>query len=85
MKNLTPEQIITKIGVYALASLAVIGFFAAFLCMCNADFSVFNGTVIEAIFIFLILVLLLIIGFCFPASFLMNFSSIAASLKKKIY
>ena len=83
MKNSSIEQVITKTCVCSLAPLAVIGFFAAFLSMCGADFSVFYDTFIESVFLFIVLVLSLLVGFCFPASLLLNFSSIAASLKNR--
>ena len=75
------ERIITKTGIVSLAILAVIGVFAALFCALEIDLDLFVGEAIEKIF-FLILTLSILVGFCFPTSFLMNFSSIAASLRK---
>jgi ACR3 family arsenite efflux pump ArsB len=82
MRKSTIEQAITKVGVCSLASLAVIGILAAFFCMCEIDFSILSGTVIESVFCFILIVLSILVGFCFPASILINCSSIAASLKE---
>ena len=59
-----------------------IGIFAAFFCIFEIELDIFNGTLIEALFGFSVLVLSILVGFCFPASFLINCSSIAAVLKK---
>lgn len=82
MKKSPIEQAITKTGVYSLAILAAIGIFAAFFCIFEIELDIFNGTLIEALFVFSVLVLSILVGFCFPASFLINCSSIAAVLKK---
>jgi hypothetical protein len=47
------------------------------------DIDLFVGTAIEDIFFFILAVLGILVGFCFPTSFLMNFSSIAVSLRKR--
>ena len=77
------EKIITKTGVISLAALAVIGIFASLFGSMEIDVDLFVGTPIEDIFLFVILVLSILVSFCFPTSFLMNFSSIAASLRKR--
>ncbi len=77
------EQIITKTGVVSLAALAVIGVFASLFGTMGIDVDLFVGTAIEDIFLFIVLVLSILVSFCFPTSFLMNFSSIAASLRKR--
>ncbi len=76
------EKIITKTGIVSLAILGAIGIVAALFCAARIDLDLFTGTVAEDIFIFIMAVLGILVGFCFPASFLMNFSSIAASLWK---
>ena len=81
MKNLTPEQIITRTGVVALAILAAIGFFAVFLAICGADYEVFYDTIFADLYWFTLIVLFILVGFCVPTSLLINCSSIAASLK----
>jgi hypothetical protein len=82
MKNLTTEQTITKVGIYSLAALAVIGIIATFLCACEIDLSSITCTFLEQLFYFIVITLFILVGFCFPASFLINCSSIAASLKE---
>lgn len=77
------EQIINKTGVISLAALAVIGIFASLFGSMEIDVDLFVGTPIENIFLFVILVLSILVSFCFPTSFLMNFSSIAHSLRKR--
>ena len=82
MKNLTTEQTITKAGIYSLAALAVIGIIATFLTACDIELSTITCTFLEQLFFFIVVSLFILVGFCFPASFLMNCSSIAASLKE---
>ena len=82
MRNLTTEQKITKVGVFSLAALAVIGIIATFLCACEIDLSSITCTFLEQLLYFIVVTLFILVGFCFPASFLMNCSSIAASLKE---
>ena len=82
MKNLTTEQKITKVGVLSLAALAIIGIIAAFLCACEIELSTITCTFLEQLFFFIVVSLCILVGFCFPVSFLMNCSSIAASLKE---
>jgi len=76
------EKIITKTGIVSLAILAVIGVFAALFCALEIDLDLFVGEAIEKIFFLILTALSILVGFCFPTSFLMNFSSIAASLRK---
>ena len=76
------EKIITKTGIVSLAILAVIGVFAALFCTLEIDLDLFVGEAIEKIFFLILTALSILVGFCFPTSFLMNFSSIAASLRK---
>ena len=76
------ERIITKTGIVSLAILAVIGVFAALFCALEIDLDLFVGEAIEKIFFLILTALSILVGFCFPTSFLMNFSSIAASLWK---
>ena len=76
------EKIITKTGIVSLAILAVIGVFAALFCALEIDMDLFVGEAIEKIFFLILTALSILVGFCFPTSFLMNFSSIAASLRK---
>lgn len=77
------EKIITKTGVISLAALCVIGILAAFFSAVGLDIDLLVCKAIEDIFIFVMAVLGILVGFCFPASFLMNFSSIAVSLRKR--
>lgn len=83
MKNLTTEQTITKVGIYSLAALAIIGIIATFLTACDIDLSIITGNFLEQLFFFIVVSLFIFVGFCFPVSFLMNCSSIAASLKEE--
>lgn len=76
------ERIITKTGIVSLAVLAVIGVFAALFCALEIDLDLFVGEAIEKLFFLILTALTILVGFCFPTSFLMNFSSIAASLRK---
>ena len=76
------ERIITKTGIVSLAILAVIGVFAALFCALEIDLDLFVGEAIEKIFFLILTALSILVGFCFPTSFLLNFSSIAASLRK---
>ena len=77
------EKIITRTGIVSLAILGVIGIVAALFCTVGIDLDLFAGTVAEDIFCFSLIVLSILVGFCFPASFLMNFSSIAVSIRNK--
>lgn len=77
------EKIITKTGIVSLAALAAIGIIASLFGAMGIDVDLFVGTAVEDIFLFIVLVLTILVSFCFPTSFLMNFSSIAASLRKK--
>ena len=63
--------------------IAAIGIIASLFGAMGIDVDLFVGTAIEDIFLFIVLVLSILVSFCFPTSFLMNFSSIAASLRKK--
>ena len=77
------EKIITKTGIVSSAALAAIGIIASLFGAMGIDVDLFVGTAIEDIFLFIVLVLSILVSFCFPTSFLMNFSSIAASLRKR--
>ena len=77
------EKIITKTGIVSLAALAAIGIIASLFGAMGIDVDLFVGTAVENIFLFIVLVLSILVSFCFPTSFLMNFSSIAASLRKR--
>lgn len=77
------EKIITKTGIVSLAALAAIGIIASLFGAMGIDVDLFVGTAVEDIFLFIVLVLSILVSFCFPTSFLINFSSIAASLRKK--
>lgn len=77
------EKIITKTGIVSLAALAAIGIIASLFGAMGIDVDLFVGTAVEDIFFFIVLVLSILVSFCFPTSFLMNFSSIVASLRKK--
>ena len=77
------EKVITKTGIVSLAILGAIGIVAALFCAARIDLDLFTGTVAEDIFCFILIVLSILVGFCFPTSFLMNFSSIAISLRSK--
>ena len=77
------EKIITKTGIVSLAALAAIGIIASLFGAMGIDVDLFEGTAVEDIFLFIVLVLSILVSFCFPTSFLMNFSSIAASLRKR--
>lgn len=83
MRNLTTEQKITKVGIFSLAALAVIGIIATFLCACEIDLCTVTCDFLEQLFFFIVVTLSILVGFCFPASFLINCSSIAASLKEE--
>ena len=77
------EKIITKTGIVSLAALAAIGIIASLFGAMGINVDLFVGTAIEDIFLFIVLVLSILVSFCFPTSFLMNFSSIAASFRKR--
>lgn len=77
------EKIITKTGIVSLAALAAIGIIASLFGAMGIDVDLFVGTAIEDIFLLIVLVLSILVSFCFPTSFLINFSSIAASLRKR--
>ena len=77
------EKIITKTDIVSLAALAAIGIIASLFGAMGIDVDLFVGTAIEDIFLFIVLVLSILVSFCFPTSFLINFSSIAASLRKR--
>ena len=77
------EKIITKTGIVSLAALAAIGIIASLFGAMGIDVDLFVGTAVEDIFLFIVLVLSILVSFCFPTSFLINFSSVAASLRKR--
>ena len=77
------EKIITRTGIVSLAILGVIGIVAALFCTVGIDLDFLAGTVAEDAFFFILIALSILVGFCFPASFLMNFSSIAVSIRNK--
>ena len=74
------EKPITKIGIISLAALAAIGILASLIGACGIDLDIFVSTPVEDLFYFILLTLSILVAFCLPASFLMNISSIAASL-----
>jgi hypothetical protein len=80
MRNLTTEQKITKVGIFSLAALAVIGILATFFGVCEIDFD-FLPDFCEGIFLFTLSTLSILACFCLPVSFLMTLISIANSLK----
>ena len=81
MKQLTKfEKPITKIGIISLAALAVIGVIASIISACEIDLDIFEATLVEGMFYFILLVLSILVAFCLPTSFLINLSRIAASL-----
>lgn len=81
MKQLTKfEKPITKIGIISLAALAAIGIIASIIIACEIDLSIFESTPVEGMFHLILLVLSILVAFCIPTSFLINLSSIAASL-----
>ena len=82
MKQLTKfEKAITKIGIISLAALAAIGILASLIEACGIDLGIFVSTPVENLFHFILLALSILVAFCLPASFLMNISSIASSLR----
>ena len=74
------EQKITRTGVISLAALANIGIIACFTGAFGIDMSIFSHTPIEDMFLFILGVLFILVGFCFPVSFLMNISKLASGL-----
>ena len=80
MRKLTTEQKITKVGIFSLAALAVIGILATFFGVCEIDFD-FLPDFCEGIFLFTLSTLSILACFCLPVSFLMTLISIANSLK----
>jgi len=80
MRKLTTEQKITKVGIFSLAALAVIGILATFFGVCEIDFD-FLPDFCEGIFLFTLSTLSILACFCLPMSFLMTLISIANSLK----
>ena len=80
MRKLTTEQKITKVGIFSLAALAVIGILATFFGVCEIDFD-FLPDFCEGIFLFTLSTLSILACFCLPVSFLMTLISIANSLQ----
>lgn len=81
MKTTRIEKAITKIGIISLAALAAIGIIASIISACGTDLDIFVSTPVEDLFYFILLTLSILVAFCLPASFLMNISSIASSLR----
>ena len=75
------HQLVTKTGIISLAALAVIGIIASFVALCQVDLDCFPE-LLEEIHLFIVLTLSILVGFCFPVSFLMTLTSIAKSLKR---
>ena len=80
MRKLTTEQKITKVGIFSLAALAVIGILATFFGVCEIDFD-FLPDFCEGIFLFTLSTLSILACFCLPMSILMTLISIANTLK----
>ena len=80
MRQQNIEQKITRTGVISLAALSIIGIIACFTGAFNIDMSIFSSTPIEDMFLFILGVLFILVGFCFPVSFLMNISKLASGL-----
>ena len=80
MKTTKIEKAITKIGIISLAALAAIGILASLIGACGTDLDIFVSTPVEDMFYFILLTLSILVAFCIPTSFLINLSSIAASL-----
>ena len=80
MRKLTTEQKITKVGIFSLAALAVIGILATFFGVCEIDFD-FLPDFCEGLFLFTLSTLSILACFCLPMSFLMTLISIANTLK----
>ena len=81
MKTTKIEQNITRTGIISLAALAAIGIIASFISACEIDLDIFESTPFENLLYFILLTLSILVTFCLPSSFLMNVSSIAASLR----
>ena len=81
MKTTRIEKAITKIGIISLAALAAIGILASLIGASGTDLDIFVSTPVEDLFYFILLTLSILVAFCLPASFLMNISSIASSLR----
>lgn len=80
MRLQTIEQKITKAVVISLAALAIIGIIACFTGAFDIDMNIFSRTPIEDIFLFILGVLFILVGFCFPVSFMINISKLASGL-----
>lgn len=74
------EQKITRTGAISLAALAIIGIIACFTGAFDIDMSIFSHTLIEDMFLFILGTLSILVGFCFPVSFMMNISKLASGL-----
>lgn len=74
------EQKITRTGVMSLAALAIIGIIACFTGAFDIDMSIFSCTIVEDLFLFILGVLSILVGFCFPVSFMINVSKLASGL-----
>lgn len=81
MNNLNTAKSLTKAGVISLAVLACIGVIAALLAFGNVNLHHLQGTFLEGLFVFVFASLWIVVAFCFPAAFLISFTSIASSLK----
>ena len=81
MKTTRIEKPITKIGIISLAALAANGILASLIGACGIDLDIFVSTPVEDLFYFILLMLSILVAFCLLASFLMNISSIASSLR----
>ena len=80
MKLQNIEQKITRTGAISLAALAIIGIIACFTGAFGIDMSIFSCTIIEDIFLFILGVLFILVGFCFPVSLMINISKLASGL-----
>ena len=72
------EKVATWAGIISLAVLGVIGIAASLLGICGIDLNA--GKLAEGIFLFVLAASSISAAFCIPVSFLLNLSSIAASL-----
>ena len=80
MNSIKFHQLVTKTGIISLAALAVIGILATFFGVCEIDLDFFPEF-FEKILFFILAALSILVGFCWPVSFLMTMISIANSLR----
>jgi hypothetical protein len=82
MDSIKTAKTLTKVGVAALGTLAIIGILAMFFIFMGANLGHLEHTFAQDLFSFLLFCLAITAGFCLPAAFIISCTNIAEALKE---